>query len=285
VVKVSRDGVTLAWARGVLGQLLPQSSPASEHVAPLAAVLLSQSVHTALSDYSGVVGLESAPVQTLCHRKSMYAGLRLEIRGRSGPNFAVRKVPAHVDPDSCSDPEERFLALGNQLADEHAKAAALSQPGPSSAELEEWREDTNFLRRFLLYVPRALALWPHVAPYSGKKSLPKREGFVARRGGSSFASDLLHPWLESASSSCQPPQEWAEPLNATATASHCIAPPPPPADGSRRPRSTREVEHHVWAWQVGRWVCTACLSTSRGAVPSRIYGCKGMAPNLADLFK
>jgi hypothetical protein len=37
VVKVALDGVLLAWMRGVVGRALPQTSPASEHVAGVAA--------------------------------------------------------------------------------------------------------------------------------------------------------------------------------------------------------------------------------------------------------
>ena len=37
VVKVSRDGVLLAYARGAVGRELPRTSPASENVAMLAA--------------------------------------------------------------------------------------------------------------------------------------------------------------------------------------------------------------------------------------------------------
>ncbi len=159
VVKVSRDGVVLAWARGVLGQQLPQSSPASENVAPLAAVLLSERVETAFSDFQGVIGLEQLPMQQLGHRKVIYAEVRVQTRGRAGPRFKVVKVPAHVDPDTCSDPEERYRALGNQRADEIAKAAALSQPGPSSAELEEWHQEVAFLAPlFAVRASRARAL-------------------------------------------------------------------------------------------------------------------------------
>ncbi len=158
VVKASRDGVVLAWARGVLGRQLPQSSLAAENVAPLAAVLLSERVETAFSDFKGVVGLEQLPMQQLGHRKAIYAGVRVQTRGRAGPRFQAAKVPAHVEPDTCSDPEERYCALGNKKADEIAKGAALFQPGPSSAELEEWFQEVALLRRFLRYAPRAFAL-------------------------------------------------------------------------------------------------------------------------------
>jgi hypothetical protein len=242
-------------------------------------------VEAALSDFRGVVGLEQLPRQTLGHRKSMYAGVRIQIKGRAGPNFSVRKVAAHVDPDGCTDPDERYRAIGNQRADEHAKAAALAQPGPSTAELEEWRAEVAFLRRFLLFVPRALALWPQVGPTSGKKSLPKRDGFVARSSGSSFASDLLHPWLEPAAGSSSQLQE-VEPPAAEDLPQAGVEPPPPQEGlGGPRTRSSQEAARHSWVWQSGRWLCTACLTTSRGSVPRRIYGCKGMAPNLADLLQ
>ncbi len=93
-------------------------------------------------------------------------------------------------------PRSAIAPSANKRADETATGAALSQPGPSTAELEEWHQEVAFLRRFLRYAPRALALWPQVGPTSGKKSLPKRAGFEGRSSGSSFASDLLAPLLE-----------------------------------------------------------------------------------------
>ncbi len=54
VVKLSEDGVVLAWARGPVGKLLPSSSPASENVAVLAAATLTQRVEEARSDYKAL---------------------------------------------------------------------------------------------------------------------------------------------------------------------------------------------------------------------------------------
>ena len=133
------------------------------------------------------------------------------------------------------------------------------------------------MKRFLQFVPRALALWPQVGPTSGKHSLPKREGFVGRSSGSSFASDVLGPMLRQQSRPTQ---------NQESQDSSTLAPALLPSQQSELPAHRQvDVERHTWRWQVGRWLCTQCLASSRGAVPSRIYGCKGMAPNLADLLQ
>ncbi len=75
----------LGWARGVVGQQLPPTSPASEHVAALAASTLvgATPAATAFSDYIGLEALEAQPLNTITYRKSIYAGVRLQMRARA----------------------------------------------------------------------------------------------------------------------------------------------------------------------------------------------------------
>ncbi len=127
----------------------------------------------------------------------------------------VKARPAHVDPTTCADEWERFLALGSEAADQVAKGAALSQTGgPTPAELDDWERQAAFLHRYLRSVPAALALWPQVGPTSCRKSLPRREGAAAlRKGhGASFRSDVLGV-LRTASElgeTATPPATWQE---------------------------------------------------------------------------
>ncbi len=122
-------------------------------------------------------------------------------------------------------------------------------------------------------MPKVLAFFPAVSPTVGKKALPKREGASARVGRASFVSDVLDalgvPAIQDAEA------------NSQAAASS--------AAGPLEPRQAREVSEetlrHEWHWQAGRWLCTACLTTSRLPVPSRGGKCAGMSSNLASLVQ
>ena len=59
VCKVDEHGQLLAWMRGVVGRQLPQTSPASEHVAATAAATAPGGhVNRANSDYKGLEHIE-----------------------------------------------------------------------------------------------------------------------------------------------------------------------------------------------------------------------------------
>jgi hypothetical protein len=113
----------------------------------------------------------------------------------------------------------------------------------------------------------ALAHWPAVNPTSGHKSLPKREGYNrddVRPIG--FLEDALGPLLR-------------RPAQAQPAAPHLSQ------DRAQPPAEEPPTLRHEWHWQAGRWICTACLSTSRLAVPPRLGKCAGMSPNLANLVR
>ena len=77
----------------------------------------------------------------------------------------ILKVPAHVKPAALPPlTHEWYLAVGNDLADRHAKQGALSLAQPSEAERQKWVDETAALRRFLLYAAQALKLFPRIAP-------------------------------------------------------------------------------------------------------------------------
>ena len=73
-----------------------------------------------------------------------------------------------------------FAKRGNDHADKVAKSAAAAQAPPSAGEFQEHYFQVEFLRQYMRFVPKALALWLAVGPTLGKKSLPRREG--AQRG-------------------------------------------------------------------------------------------------------
>ncbi len=100
LVKLSPTGECLAKVWGPVGALLPQTSPAGEYTAVLAAVSLFPGITSIVTDYQGVVDLPQLPGEVALHRKSFYAGLKLLIRGHAHPELTIRKCPAHVDSET-----------------------------------------------------------------------------------------------------------------------------------------------------------------------------------------
>ncbi len=134
-------------------------------------------------------------------------------------------------------------------------------------------------------------MWPQVGPTEGKKSLPKRPGAARRTGRASFAYDVLGVLGV-------PGDGRAGSTNLLDAPSGSTGPPeaPPPGereapDGESRqarvaPPTAGDVQQkHDWHWQDGRWLCVACLATSRLGVPPRLSKCAGMSPNLARLVQ
>ena len=129
-MKVSQDGVLLAWAAGAVGRDMPNTSPASENVAALAAATLSPTITQARSDYKGLEGLQDRDLHAISNRRSPYAGVHKLIRGKAPSGFSVTKVPGHIRPEDCVTDADRLNAIGNDMADRTAKAMAHS---PASA--------------------------------------------------------------------------------------------------------------------------------------------------------
>ncbi len=236
---------------------------------------------TAYSDYLGLDGLEGKPMHTITYRKSIYAGVRVQIKARAPEGFRICKVPAHIDPETCTEPRARFLALGNAAADRIAKGAALaSAGGPTPAELEDWERQSAFLQRYLRYIPAALALWPQASPTSCKKSFPRRpDADSSRRNrGASFRSDVLSG-LRRVRAAAAPASSRDEPAEDGVLSQ---SGPAEVSDGFQT-RECEGPEKHIWRWQYSRWICSSCLTTSRTAVPPRSK-CPGMATNLRSLL-
>ncbi len=193
VCKVSEQGELLGYMRGVVGSALPQTSPASEHVAGLAAANApGGQVECALSDYKGLDQLQDRAPWDVYARQQIYAGVKLQILGRAPQGFRIIKVPAHVEVTSGMSQRARYLALGNDHADRNAKVAAEQQVRPTDAQLQDHAQQQKFLKMYYQYIPRALALWPAVGPSVGKKPLPRREaeGGRDRRQGAQRAGFL-----------------------------------------------------------------------------------------------
>ena len=107
VCKVSSDGVLLGYLCGSVGTQLPQPAPAAEYVAGLALATSASSPTVSMADYKGLAGLESAPQDSISYRKSIYSGLKLQIRGRAPAGSKFIKVPGHVSLEDCTTPDSR----------------------------------------------------------------------------------------------------------------------------------------------------------------------------------
>ena len=230
--------------RGVVGRQLPRTSPASEHVSVLAAAGRPR-IEECLSDYKGLENMQNQP-----------SGLKVRIRGIA-PQLTITKVRAHVNKATLTDPEEIYLAEGNDAADRIAKSAAedlLSKP--STAEAEDWERQSRVLTSYLQYVPRALEKWPAVAPSSGRNSLKRRtqpqEGARRRH---TFQADVLGEWgARPAEGTTQ-----QDPISADGAAS--VEDPPPTAQG--RPKLG-----HEWCSRNGTWYCRVFFCV-QGHSPTR----------------
>jgi hypothetical protein len=196
VCKVTEDGTLQGWMRGTVGASLPQTSPAAEHVASLAgACAPGGGVTTEHSDYKGLEHIEERPLHEVYSKQQVYAGIRMQILGRAATGFRIFKVQGHADPDDAATARERYLIQGNIHADRIARSAAAALPQPSQTELQEYELHSRFLRQYLPYVAKALALWPAVGPSLGKRALPRQHGSnpgrSSRGGQASFLVDVL----------------------------------------------------------------------------------------------
>ncbi len=298
LVALDSDGNLTAAIWGQVGRSLPQTSPASEYVAGMAAANMQASEVRA--DFKGLAALSTSSMETASHRKNVYSGLRVQIKGKA-PQMSSIKVNAHVDPSSCTVGSPAWRdAVGNQLADQYAKKGANLHFQPSSEELATISKDRDVLVRFLRYVSHALALWEPVGPTSGTRKhtipkLPSIPDLVPGAVGRSFRSDVLGPWAHTegtASSSV------ISPFGAPSS----DAPPPPQPHGEslRRRLRGKQAErlasgvsggglppkhgHHEWRFRRNHWVCAACLKVSRASAPSRCEKCPGFNKVMADLL-
>jgi hypothetical protein len=177
VVKISQDWVVLGWARGTVGSKLPQSSPASEHVAALALATIAKAPACAASDYEGLAALEAQDADTVSYRKSIYAEVKLEIRGRAPTGFRVRKVRGHVNPETCTSRDEWRDAVGNQFADSHARTALSTlTPSPTVREWEDWAGERVFFTQVSKARAQSFSFFSSGEPHRWQTGPPQAGG-------------------------------------------------------------------------------------------------------------
>jgi hypothetical protein len=219
------------------------------------------------SDYKGHVGLEAQPLEIVGHRRSLYAGLRLQTRARAGPNFKITKVKGHDQIRDDTTPEEAYNVLGNMAVDAIARESIRHLPKPTETEVAEWHRQVEFLKRYLRYVPRALSLWPTLQPSSGHRSLPRRRDHSPQEAVS-FRADVLGPWW--VPSGRRPDDEAAE--RTTTQVSQPVSQvglegAAPSSLDPPRAEPQPDHESHDWGRKGDGWMCRACLAQSRAAQP------------------
>ena len=291
LVKIADDGTLIAAAWGAVGALLPQTASASEYIAGLAAAVFS--AKEVRADFSGVAAIASLSSASIGHRKSMYSGVKIQIRGRC-PNMVTEKVPGHAALEALSPGSEDWInGVGNDIADRHARKGAALHGGPASQELQLVAQDRALLKRFLTYTGEALQLWEAIGPAKGarRKALPRLDSkpeLCSGARGRTFRHDVLGPWIPMAPQDAQP--------------SH-----PPPTDSApeagvegpvrRRLRGKQPARNllgysgvppkhsgHQWRFRRNHWACAVCLKMSRKDPPSRTEACPGYSQVMRDLF-
>ena len=196
LIKLDRDGNVVARLYGRVGDKLPQTSPAGEHLAVLAAASLLPWVSEVRSDFKGVADMHVRDRLSLYNSKGFYSGLNMMTLGRANRDFKVIKVPAHVDPESLTrGSDEWFDAVGNQAADEAAKAGALLHADAGQAAAEDWMLEVSALKAFRMYISELPKFWPSRA--SGKRRKLARTAGAGR--GVRFVADVLGPHADAIS--------------------------------------------------------------------------------------
>ena len=289
LIALTPEGDLAAAIWGQVGQCLPQTSPASEFVAGLAAAgFRAREVRT---DFAGLASLGFASFEALANRRNIYSGIRVQIKGRR-PDLGFSKIKGHVDPESCTLGSQEWQdAVGNQLADRHARMGAAMHLQPSQEELDAVRREKEVLHRFLQYSCQALLRWEPVGPASSTRKhllprLPALPDLAPGALGRSFRHDVLGPWAA-----------------AEGVTFGDSLPPPPPEEERPAPRRLRGKQparfssgfsrggvppktlHHEWRYSRGRWVCWACLKVSRATAPSRSVMCPGFNAVMFDLVQ
>jgi hypothetical protein len=188
LVALTDDGDVATAIWGQIGDGLPQTSPASEYVAGLAASdLRAREVRT---DFAGLAALGSSPHEALASRKNIYSGLRVQIKGRS-PHLGYAKVKGHVDPSSCTVGSQAWRdAVGNQYADQYARKGANLHPQPPQEVLDTVRREREVLHRFLVYVARAFLVGAG-GPRNGLQEAPPPQASAATRFSTRCLRTLL----------------------------------------------------------------------------------------------
>jgi hypothetical protein len=175
LVQLDADARALKTVSVPVWNTLPQSSQSSEYAAyaGLSHILNAETV--AYGDCQGVLDRAALNIDRRYDGRRMYSGVLLSMQKHpSGLACISRtvKVRAHQCVDGIADDHERWMAKGNQLADQAAKAARARHPQPTkevAAQIQFWERRAQHV---VEAVATAMALFP---PLGGKLTRRRRE--------------------------------------------------------------------------------------------------------------
>ncbi len=170
---------------------LPQTPQAAEYVALAVArnyADTSRSIDVA-SDCANVVQDAGATAARAVSARRAYAAINKEnladLQWRAAA--VVRKVPAHVNPQSVPGGPAREDAMGNQMADEAAKEAVLQHPQPTKVMKDDLEAKLKRARIIIRTIAKVTQAFP---PMPRERMLrPPRA-----REGATIAADGGHTW-------------------------------------------------------------------------------------------
>ncbi len=173
---------------------LPQTAQASEYAAYSAVAQLLVGDTVIYGDCKGVLDAAAAPVSRQLDGRRKYAGVLLAAHRDPTSLRRIKslvKVKAHQDIDAIQDPDEKWRARGNEMADEAAKLARDRHPQPSKEQQAALDFYVRRIPHIVKAVGKAMALFP---PAGG--SLPRRTPTRTKKGNGSGADGGLqrHQW-------------------------------------------------------------------------------------------
>ncbi len=178
LVQLSDDATPIRTLSTPVWNTLPQTSQAAEHAAYAAVPQILVGDTVAYGDCKGVLDLAAREPSARFSGKKRYSGIMLSMcRYPEGLKRIIRsvKVKAHRCINGIADPRERWMAIGNDLADKAAKAARGRHPQPS----QEVAAQIAFWERRAPLVVRAVAIaMAEFSPLGGAahKARGPREG-------------------------------------------------------------------------------------------------------------
>ncbi len=191
VAKDPIGGITWRIGMPVPSPML-QTSQVAEHVAlPMVQAYLRAAEHgfDVASDCAGVVRACNGVAATQIAGAKVFGGILKPILSdlEWQKKVRVRKVPAHVNPDTPQG-AAREDALGNGAADEEAKRARGMHPRPSPAQEQDLEADLRRTRYVVRTVAATLACFPPMP----KERMQRRP---VARDGAAIAGQGGHDWI------------------------------------------------------------------------------------------
>jgi hypothetical protein len=171
---------------------LPQTPQAAEYmVVALTQQLAQRNKQIDLAvDCLNVVRDLNSPYSVAASAKRVQAGItRVALADDGWTRYVrVRKVKAHVKPENAGTQADREDAIGNNWADDEAKAAVLLHPQPSPAAVASLEAALKRAKMIVRTIARVSQVFPSMPKERMVKPPPSVEGAAMRAAG-------CHDWV------------------------------------------------------------------------------------------